>query len=485
MAYKIGDQMQITFLPPIIDDYVSKDAPVRVYDAFVDALNFYELGISLEPSMRGGADKYYPKQLLKLLIYGYSYGIRSSRKLERACHENLSFIWLMGNLKPDYRTISRFRSQHKEAIKKVLKQCVRLCLKLDLIEGNIFFTDGSKFRANASINNTRTKEGCQQYIEKIEEHIEQIVNESEQVDAQEQDERSLIKLKEQIHDKAKLMNRIKDVLNTLNSQDKDNINSTDEDSVKAKSRQGTHAAYNVQSTVDGKHGLIVQAEAVSQSNDYNQLSVQVEKAVENVGQKPQHICADAGYADVQDLKEIDQDINVIVPSHQQAQEDNGRCPVKPFNKEQFVYDDQRDEYICPEGKRLKFVGSSSEEPDKKRYQAKGSECRVCPHFGDPSLDKCTQSPKGRRITRLIDEKFKEQIEANYLLPENQEIYKLRKEKVEHPFGHMKRNLGAGQFMLRGRSKVNAEVSLLATCFNIARMMTILSIPQLLGKLTSS
>lgn len=483
MAYKIGDQMQARFLPAIVDDYVGKDAPVRVYDAFVDSLNFHELGISLAPSMHGGADQYYPKQLLKLLIYGYSYGIRSSRKLERACHDNLSFIWLMGELKPDYRTISRFRSQHKEAIKKVLKQCVQMCVKLDLIEGNIFFTDGSKFRANASINNTRTKEGYQQYIKKIEEQIDQMIHESEQIDAKERDDRSLIKLKEQVHDKAKLLNKMKDVLNALDTQDKDNINSTDGDSVKTKGRQGTHAAYNVQSTVDGKHGLIIQAQAVSQSNDYNQLSEQVKKAAENVGKTPKHVCADAGYADVDDSKKIDPAIDVIVPSHKQAQEDNGRCPVKAFDKEQFIYNEQRDEYSCPEGKRLNFQGIA--EPGKIRYQANGHECQACPHFGDPKTGKCTNSPTGRRIIRLADEKFKEQLEANYKRPESQEIYKLRKEKVEHPFGHMKRNLGAGQFMLRGLPKVNAEVSLLATCFNLARMMTILSIPNLLEILTNS
>lgn len=482
MAYRIGDQMQEKFLPPIIDDYVTKDAPVRVYDAFVDSLNFHELGISLEASMRGGADKYYPKQLLKLLIYGYSYGIRSSRKLERACNDNLSFIWLMGELKPDYRTISRFRSQHKEALKKVLKQCVQMCVKLDLIEGNVFFTDGSKFRANASINNTRTKEGYEQYIKKLEEQIDQIINENEQIDAKEQDDRSLVKLKEQVHDKAKLMNRMKDVLNELDTQNKDNMNSTDTDSVKAKGRQGTHAIYNVQTTVDGKHGLIIHAEAVSQSNDYNQLNAQVHAAAQNIGKTPQHVCADAGYADIEDERKIDSSINIIVPSHKQAQEENGRCPVKTFDKEHFVYDEQRDEYVCPEGNHLKF--NDIPEPNKRRYQANGPQCCACPHFGDPASGQCTKSPDGRHITRLADEKFKEQLEANYKLPENQKIYKLRKEKIEHPYGHMKRNLGAGQFMLRGLPKVNAEASLLATCFNLARMMTILSIPQLLGKLTS-
>lgn len=482
MAYKIGDRMQATFLPPVINDYIGGKDPVRVYDSFVEALDFNELGISLT-DYKAGADEYYPKAMLKLIIYGYSYGIRSSRKLERACHHNLSFIWLMTDLKPDYRTIARFRSQYKEAIKKVLKQCVRVCLNLDLIEGNVFFTDGSKFRANASINNTWSKERCEQYLKKTEEQIDQIINESEQIDAQEQDDRSLVRLKEPVHEKARLINKIKDVLNRLNSGSQKHINSTDTDSVKAKNRQGTHAAYNVQSTVDGKHGLIVCAEAVSQSNDYNQLSQQVKTAAEVLGKNPGHVCADAGYADVEDLRKIDPEINIIVPSHKQAQKENGRCPVQPFDKEHFVYDHRSDEYTCPAGGRLKF--SDFPGIGKKRYQADGIECRACIHFGDPAAGKCTKSKDGRRIIRLVHEEFKEQTEANYKRPENQEIYKLRKEKVEHPFGHMKRNLGAGQFMLRGLPKVNAEVSLIATCFNIARMMTIVGIPQLLVKLAGS
>ena len=81
----------------------------------------------------------------------------------------------------------------------------------------------------------------------------------------------------------------------------------------------------------------------------------------------------------------------------------------------------------------------------------------------------------------MDEKFKEKLEANYKKPENQKIYALRKEIIEHPFGHLKRNLGAGQFLLRGKEKVDAEVSMLATCFNMARLITIVGIPNLLAK----
>src|SRR3989339_421803 len=176
MAYKCGNRAQTTFLPSTIEDYVGKQDPVRVYDAFVDSLDLGALGISLD--IKAGADEYFPKTMLKLLVYGYSYGIRSSRKLERACHHNLSFQWLMGGERPDYRTIARFRSKYKAAIAKLLKQCVRLCLKLDLIEGNTLFTDGSKFRANASINNHWTKERCQRRLEKIDKQIDQLLEDA-------------------------------------------------------------------------------------------------------------------------------------------------------------------------------------------------------------------------------------------------------------------------------------------------------------------
>ncbi|MEI7906552.1 MAG: IS1182 family transposase [Bacteroidota bacterium] len=484
MAFNMSNRSQSMILPDTIEDYVATNAPVRVYDAFVDALNFSNLGISLAPNPHGGADEYYPKDLLKLLIYGTSYGIRSSRKLERACHDNLSFIWLMGGQKPDYRTIARFRIAHKAAIKKVLKECVRICLKLDLIEGNVLFIDGSKFRADAAINNTWTKERCEKYLKKIEERIDQLMNELVQADAQEEPDTSMVKIKEHIHDKEKLVNRIKGVMSNLETTGKESINSTDPDCVKAKGRQGTHAIHNFQSTVDGKHGLIVHAEAVSQSNDYNQLSVQVQNAVETIGKNPQHVCADAGYSDVGDIKTIDASINIVVPSHKQAQKENDRCPVKPFDKEHFTYDSQADQYICPAGSRLVSIGFHDKDRSKKRYQACGSTCQSCAHFGSPDSGKCTSSVNGRLINRLSDEELKEQLEANYQKPENQTIYKLRKQTVEHPFGHIKRNLGAGQFLLRGTAKVNAEVSVLSTCFNLARMITILGIPCLLEKLTS-
>ncbi len=149
MAYRYGEDRQQTLLfPNSIDQYVSEDHPVRAYDAFVDALDFNELGINLDEGKVGNT-QYYPRSMLKLLLYGYSYGVKSSRKLERETHNNISFIWLMKNLKPDHKTIAEFRRKNKKALRKALKLCARLCLKLGLIDGNTLFIDSTKLWANA------------------------------------------------------------------------------------------------------------------------------------------------------------------------------------------------------------------------------------------------------------------------------------------------------------------------------------------------
>ena len=158
MAYRSGNRHQTELLPQSIEEYVADDDPVRAYDAFVEALDFHELGININSHKVGNAE-YDPRSILKLLVYGYSYGVKSSRKLERECYHNISFIWLMGGLKPDHKTIAEFRRRNKKALKKVLRHCAQVCIKLKLIAGNIRFVDGTKIRANAAYPRRRLRIG--------------------------------------------------------------------------------------------------------------------------------------------------------------------------------------------------------------------------------------------------------------------------------------------------------------------------------------
>ncbi len=473
MTYRCGNRYQIQMFPESMEDCIAKDDPVRAYDAFVDALNLSKLEFEID-GHKAGTPEYHPRTLLKLLIYGYCYGIRSSRKLERAVHHNISFIWLVGGLKPDHKTIARFRASNKKAIKNVLKQCARMCIDLDLIDGNVLFVDGSKFRANASINQTWTEERCEKVLIKVDVRIDRLLDECERIDKEEQGSPSLVKLKEELKDQEALKARVEAVHKELKERKLRSVNTTDSECVKVKGRQGTHAGYNAQIVADEKHGLIVNSDVVNESNDINQFANQMEQAQETLGKKCEVACGDAGYSNARELKKVDdQNITAIVPSQKQAYD----TPAKEFEKSQFQYDAGKDCYACPQGHSLPY-SYFCKDKEHRVYQIEDpSKCTACPHFGV-----CTKDKEGRRIRRLVNEETKLKLEAQYKKPECQAIYKLRKQKVELPFGHIKSNLGAGAFLLRGLDGVNAEMSLLASCFNIRRMITLFGVLPLIAKL---
>lgn len=471
MAYRYGERNQIPLFVESLDSSISQDDPVRAYDAFINALNLKELGIELNDKKVGNSE-YDPKAMFKLGVYAYSYGWRSSRKIERAVHHNLSFIWLMGGLKPDHKTIAEFRRHNKKAIKKLLKQCVRLCIHLDLIEGNTLFVDGTKIRANASRNKSYTKAKYDKILSKTDKRIEEILNECENIDQNEKDCDSLVKMKKELSNKEQLKSKIEDVINEFKEQGiktKDGIerkkNLTDSDCKNMRSAQGTHASYNIQSVVDDKNSLIVNVDAVSDSSDQNQFSQQIKKAEEITEKECEVACADAGYANTDNLEEIDKrGSKVVVPSQRQALHDE----KKSFSKDDFKYNKKENSYYCPVGKKLKYKGTQ-EKGKKIVYEIENSEiCKQCSNYGI-----CTKSKTGRRIIRLKNEELKEKLEKQYEQEESQEIYKRRKCCVEHPFGHIKRNLGMTSFLLKGIDGVQAEIVTAATCFNIVRMITLL------------
>ena len=473
MAYRYGDRCQKTLFPQSIDEYIPNDAPVRAYDVIIGSLDFDVLGIEVD-RRKVGCPQYDPRAMLKLLVYGYSYGVRSSRKLERETNYNLSFIWLTGGLKPDHKTIAEFRRRNKSALKKVLKQCARLCIDLGLIEGNTLFVDGSKVRANASINSSWTRQKCLNHLKKIDERIAEILSECESVDYAERGNPSMVHMKKELSDSETLKSKVLDILNKLKAEGKKSLNTTDSDCAKMHGRGGSHAGYNIQSVVDEKHGLIVNSDVVNENNDLHQFAEQIEQAHETLGKKCRTACGDAGYADVNELEKIDsQGVKVIVPSAKQAEK------VKrsdPFDKAHFKYDKADDCYICPEGKVLGYSHTDAQR-HRRIYRAGGPVCRECKFFKD-----CTTNPRGRTINRLLHEELKKKLEVQYEQPQCREVYKLRKQKVELPFGHIKHNLRVSGFLLRGFEGVRAEASILSSCFNIARMITIVGVAGLITKL---
>lgn len=472
MAYRHGNRKQKMLLPPSVEEFVPTDAPVRVYDELIEAMDIKALGIELN-NRKVGCPQYDPKAMLKLFVYGYSYGVRSCRKLERACHYDLSFIWLMGGLKPDYKTIAEFRRRNKGALSQVMKQCARMCIDLNLIEGNVLFVDGTRIRASADIQKGRAAEWYRKMMKALDRRIEELLAASEAEDEAEAAAGSLVQVEAELADARERKKRIREGLAEMKRQGRTYDNDTDPDCCLIRGRQGVHAGYNGQIVVDDANGLIVSSDVVNESTDSKQLAPQIKQAQEVLGQASQAVCADSGYVNYGEIAEADlEQIDVIMPSQQQATGEE----IGPFNKRHFRYDEEQDCYYCPKGERL---NRNAGEPSRKynSYTA-GVVCRSCEHFGT-----CTTNKRsGRRVTRYTFEKVMERLEKRYTEPDAQLIFQRRNMRAEHPFGHIKRNLGAGYFLLRGLAGVKAEMALLTTGFNVKRMITLCGAQELITKL---
>ena len=154
-----ADRGQSTFLPECLDDWIGEDNPVRVIDAFVEALDLAELGFDGVESEATGRPSYHPSVLLRLYIYGYLNRVQSSRRLEREAGRNFEVMWLLGRLAPDHKTVADFRKDNGPAIRKVCARFVELCREMGLLTTSSVAIDGSKFKAvnNRDKNFTRAK----------------------------------------------------------------------------------------------------------------------------------------------------------------------------------------------------------------------------------------------------------------------------------------------------------------------------------------
>jgi hypothetical protein len=355
-----------------------------------------------------------------------------------------------------------------------LIQCARLCIKLNLIDGNILFLDGTKIRGNSALKNSWNEEKGKLILAQAEKRIEEVLREAEAQDATEEGEPSLVSVPSLLLEPNRTKDKVKHIMEELKQSGKNSLNTVDKECASFNGVHGAGAGYNAQVVVDDKYGLIVSADTVSASNDLGQMSAQIEQAQEVLGHSPEVAVADAGFSDFPDLRRLDnQNIRLIVPSKQLAKD----TKISEFDKRNFIYNSENDCYICPQGHKLRFIQVLQRSHNRLYTIQKKADCLNCINYGQ-----CTKSKSGRKLERLAEEELKRKLEQSYVLPENKMIYKRRQARIELVFGHFKKNLGMNCFLLRGLAGSRAEISLLSICFNIRRMITLLGQKGLMQRL---
>jgi len=471
------DRGQSTLLPECLDDWIDENNPVRIIDAFVDALDLGELGFEgVEPAATGRPG-YHPSVPLKLYIYGYLNRVQSSRRLEREAGRNLEVIWLLGRLVPDDKVIADFRKDNGAAIRKVCAQFVELCRKMGLLTKASVAIDGSKFKAVNNRDKNFTRGKVERRRAQLEESVARYLSQLDTADRQEPSEalagktarlqEKLLKLKEEMKKLAALEKRM------LASPDLQ-ISLTDPDSrsMATSGRGSGVVGYNVQIAVDTENHLIVTHEVTNTGSDRSQLAKIAKDAKAVLQAKTLEAVADRGYFNGEEILACDEaGITVTLPKPMtSAAKAEGR-----FGKEDFRYAAEKDVYICPAGETLKYYYTNVEKGQTlRRYWTNA--CRTC-----ELKPQCTPSTQ-RRITRYEHEEVLEAVQKR--LDGNPLAMRIRRETVEHPFGTMKARMGATHFLMKTLPKVASEMALSVLAYNLTRVMNIVGVKPLMAAITA-
>jgi transposase len=468
------DRGQGALLPEHLDDYVTEDNPVRVVDVFVNELDLYSLGFERVRPARTGRPAYHPAVLLKLYIYGYLNRIQSSRRLEREAQRNVELMWLTQRLAPDFKTIANFRKDNGKAIRNVCRQFVMLCQQLDLFSDGVVAIDGSKFKAVNSSDRNFTNAKLKRRMEEIEANISRYLAELDTADRQEPaaaQSRSA-RLADKITALKAQMATLKEIEAKLQASGETQISLTDPDARSMITRGAGIVGYNVQTAVDAKHHLIVAHEVTNTGSDRDQLSGMAKDARAAIGTTALTAIADRGYFKGEEILACHEaGIATLVPKTMTS----GAKADGRFDKADFIYDAEKNEYRCPAGQALIWRFAAVED-GMKPHRYWSSNCKGC-----PLKEKCTPSPQ-RRITRWEHQDVLDDMQAR--LDREPDARRVRRSTVEHPFGTIKAWMGSTHFLTKGLERVRTEMSLHVLAYNLKRLMALLGITTVIKAVTA-
>lgn len=452
---------QLSIFPIDIPDVLGPGHPAKVICAVLDRLHTDYLYESVSDE---GAPCYDPKMMAELLIYGYSVGITSSRKIAQALKENFAFSYIAAMQQPDFRTINRFRRKNRDMLEQLFAELVIYCAKLGMVSMEHIAIDGTKVHSSGSDDATYNMERLKKRIRRLLEEAERIDIEEDKKYGEDDDGMGTPAEKEAREKLLKELDKMGDIKRLIEENDGKKVNATDPEANFMRMRgKGIKTCYNVQAAVDGKRQIIVACKVTNSPTDENLLVPMIKEVKANTGKIPRVLTADAGYGTGHNYRfmnkaKIDGYVPLIGVSDNQKEE-------YPFGNDAFIYNAGEDVVICPCGEKLEFI-SSTKRPNKQGRTRvyRGTNCNVCADFGE-----CTTREKGRivKISNYREDRLamKEKLMTDY----GKEIYRKRAATVEPVFGNIKWNGYLERFSLGGVKGAEIEFYLAAIAHNIKKI----------------
>lgn len=500
-------------LPVSLDSCIPANHLVRIINQVLEEMH-------LEPLLRqykgGGTSSYHPKMLLKVIVYGYTQKVRSSRQIAKAIRENIHFMWLAGGNQPDFRTINRFRANMKAIIGEVFQSLMTYLTEKGYVKLESYFLDGTKIEANANKYSFVWKKSTQKNQEKLREKLKQLLDEIDRANELEDriyGDNDLAELGEQaIEDPAGLEELIKNLNQALEGkgkrdkrvkltrrnlrkltkdclprikrykeqlqaigQQRNSMSKTDPDATFMRMKEDhmnngqLKPGYNVQ--IGTENQFIVNYSIHQHPGDTRCLKEHLQEAERLHGRLPKQVCADAGYGSEENYEFLkEKGIIPYVKYNLFHHEQKANIRDNPYRRENMPYDQAKDEYLCPFGRKLAFRRTKHRKSDTGYIsQIRVYECEDC--TGCPHRSACTKSQSYNRRIEVNErlEELKAEARNNLLSEAGIAMRKRRCIEPETAFGHIKWCWNFKRFLLRGLEKVKTEWGIICIAYNLSKL----------------
>jgi transposase len=479
---------ELLLFPPSIGDYLPDNHLAHVIDEAVEEIDLSCLYKKI-PSV--GNPSYHPALMTKIWFYGYVTKTYSSRKIAEKSDTDVAFIYLAGMQKPDFRTISDFRKNNLEELKKLFIEILQICHRLGMVKLSTISLDSKVMKANAAASQTYDAKELTEEIETMEKEIKDYLERANQTDLKEDNlygaEQRGDELPKDIQDKKERIKKIKEVMQQLKQaqeklkkSDKEKINITDEDAQFQKDKTRILPGYRGQAIVDCQEQVIIANDVSPQQDDSGQLIPMTNQALQNIEQiepqrfnpdeQPQKIklLADGGYSSGDNLAELEKEqyrnkIDPYLPVRNST--DKHHRKDSPFHRSKFIYNQEENSFLCPAGQTLNYEGRKIQDKGVSSFLYSNKlACQSCPHFKE-----CVHNQSGRIIQVSEHQPLIDNMRHKLSMDEGKTIYGKRKSSIEPVFGNISHNLGFREFLLRTLNKVKGEFSLLCTAHNLLKI----------------
>lgn len=460
MSYEIeADRTQVFLLPPAIDDWIPQDHPARFIAEFVESLDLQGLGFPVGHAPTG-RPSFSAKILLSVICYCYFSRIRTLRGMEQACLENIGVMWLTGNVHPDHNTIGLFFRKNKKAIRKLLKQSVKVAVSANLVGMVLHAVDGTRIQAHASCRTANYKDILLKSMTLVDKSIAEL---EANINVPDESGLNNYRLPEELADAKSRKAKIEESLSEIEKAGTKSLHSGDPEARMMVCDKRKVFGYNAQAVTDASAGIIVAQDVVNNENDYGLLSTMIDKVKESLGKAADTTLADTGYSAAKDLAEANQKgYNVLASLGRNVNPMDGEMP---FHLSRFVYDPERDCCVCPLGKKLlfqRFKKGRRSDGRLKVYHCKDyKEC--------PKRWQCSSDKRGRIVALPEHHGAVEEQRQKQKNPNARAALARRAVIVEPSFAYAKDGLGFRRWSLRSLNGVRTQWALMCTTINLRKL----------------